>query len=484
MSFVLTGGWYAMKWMLLGVFGVLLAWSLWAWALMPERTIEGVTGLILMADDQPARRATVALFNELNPDLHVTLDPTNTGLGKVIVQCKGGIGPDLFTSFGRWQFVDYVRTGVMLPLNEYAEEYGFGLDKTWPCVADEISEIVIDPETGEKKRIQYSFPANVNANVIFFNKRIFDEESIPHPKGEWTWQEFLEVARKVRVINENGKVERYALQAFEFPECTELLWQFGAGYFDETLTYCTLDSPEAIEAMTFLHQMTFKEKIMPTMDDLLALATQGGPGGAAVNLFGQERMAMLRLGRWALVNLRQYPKIKGNIGAVQLPHYRHKVGLVRAMSVAVNPNAPNIDKALRYLQFLASDRFSELVVETGDALPPSPEVTQSDRFINDPAHPEEDFNPEFIKAVERGRNQRICPFITIALVERTFIRDVAALGKNPSPDAAEKMCRSYTDEINGYIKANLVRYASMREEYKRRTGREFDPDNFPPKDQR
>ena len=46
----------------------------------------------------------------------------------------------------------------------------------------------------------------------------------------------------------------------------------------------------------------------------------------------------------------------------------------------------------------------------------------------------------------------------------------------------EQMCRQLTDRVNRDIRANLMRYESMRKEFKRQTGLEFDPDNFPPQE--
>jgi len=469
-----------MKWMLLGVFGILLAWSLWAWSMVPDPATGRVTEITLVSDDTPARQATVQLFNKLNPDIKLVLDPNNIGLGKVIVQCKGGVGPDVFNVYGRWHLIDYVRTGVLLPLNDYAEQWGIGMDKTWPEVVDDLSELQFNPETGKHERIQYTVPGNVNANVIIYNKRIFDEAGVPYPKGEWTWDQCLDVAKRVTRRDEDGKTLIYGLSTFEFLETSELLWQFGADFFDETCTYCTMDTPEAIEAMTFLYRMMAKERVMPTIDQTLAMAGQSGSGGMHMNLFAQQRIAMIRTGRWAMVTFRLYPALKGRIGAVQLPYQRYKVGLVKALSVGINRQSPNREAALRYLQFLASDEFSRLVLETGDALPPSEKIARSEAFLHDPDHPEEDFNAEFIEAMRRGRTHRMSPFVEIFRMERTMNRDIAMLGQDRiSP---EKMCRTFTDEINGHIQTNLTRYASMREEYKRRTGRDFDPDHFPPKD--
>ncbi len=418
------------------------------------------------------------------PKIRIRLDPTNSGLEKIIVQCKGGIGPDIFNVYGRWMLVDFVRTNVLMPLEEHTETYGFGLDTTWPTVKEEISYVHIDPATGEKRRVQYTYPLNVNANVIFFHKRHFDEAGLPYPEGDWTWDEFLEVSRKLIHRGSDGRIDRYAVGTFEFLEATALVWQFGGDWFDPTGTYCIADSPEVIEAMTFLHRMIVIDRVMPSVAERDAMGTKGGFGGTLSDLFANERLSMMRIGRWALINLRKYydrPErpLRGEIGAAPIPYKREKAGLVRALSVGINPNSPHKKEAMEFLKVLTSEEFSHQVIESADALPPSPDVARSDAFLKDPAYPGEDYNALFVQGMERGRNVVMTPFLQAITIQKDVDRHLALLSAGIDPP--ETTCRDLAREMNDKIRANLIQYESMRIEYKHRTGMEFDPENFPPR---
>lgn len=468
-----------MKWTLLALLAALTLWSYAALRLIPSDVEDGVIRLTWVSDNNPARHDTIRLFEELHPMLRLSLDPTNAGLEKIIVQSKGGVGPDVFNVYGRWQLLDYVRTGVLLPLDEYAEAWGITPDHTWPEVLDEISVEAFNPETGRYERTQYTFPANVNADVMFYNKRIFDEAGVPYPPRDWTWDECLGVARRLVRRDARGRITRYALATYEMLETTGLIWQFGGDFFDPTLTWCVLDSPEAIEAITFLHRMLRVDEVMPTVAERDAMGAAGGWGGNILDLFAQERVAMIRIGRWALVTFRRYPDLIPHLGAVHVPHQREKVDLVRSMSVGINPQTPHLEESLTFLRFMASEDYSWQVARSADALPPLPSVTTDERFIHDPGNPHEDYNHLFAEAMHRGRSQQFSPFIQGARVERAFNRYLALMSEGRlSP---EEMCRQLTREINRDIRENLIRYESMRDEYERRTGYPFDPDDFPPR---
>jgi len=481
-----------MKWTLLAVFVGLIAWSVVAHRIVPDTSSDDRTVLTWVSGDNPARRGTIDLFEQRNPDVKVLLDVNNSGVEKIIVQAKGGIGPDVFNIYTWYHLMDFVRTGALLPLDDYvctaelrarddcADRYDFGPDRTFAEVLDEISVEQFDPASDRYERTQYTVPANVNANVIFFHKSLFDEIGEPYPSGDWTWDECLATARKLVKRDESGRVVRYGIGTFEVLETAELVWQFGGELFDRTLTYCTLDSPEAIEAITFLHRMIVEEEVMPSVAARDSIGTAGGWGGSLTNLFANRQIGMIRIGRWALTSLRTFDHLRGDLGAVHLPYKREKTGIVRAMTVGINPQSPNREAALRFLEFLASEEFSRQVVESADALPPSPVVAAHADFIHDPTHPEEDFNHLFGEAIRRGRPLMMPPFIQGMRVQKIIDRYLALMSAGAM--GPERMCRRMTAEINDAIRLNLTRYESMRAEYERRTGRPFDPDDFPPRE--
>ncbi len=464
-----------MKWTLASTLAALLAWSLIAHRLIPQRSDRGHTVLTWISDDNPTRRDQVNLFNELHRDqgVEVRLDPANIGVEKVIVQCIGGVGPDVFDVYNRDQLQDYARTGVLLPLDEFAAAGGFSPEATWPQMRREICLKLFDPDTGESPEIQFSFPCNVEAPVMYYNRRAFDDAGEPYPTDDWTWEEFLIKAERLVRRDARGRVLRYAVATYESWETVELIWQFGGSIYHPTGTFCTADSPEAVEAVTFLRRMLDSD-VMPS------IASQGGWGGNMLDLFAQESVAMIRAGRWGMITFRRKPVLKGHIGAVQMPGQRERVVICASRSCGINRNSPNREAALKFLQFLASEPYSDYMLACADALPPLESATRSEKFLHDPEHPEEDFNAEFAEAVHRGRNLERCPFVQPSRVVRVFNRYLALLGAGSI--TPEQFCRRLTDEINNDMRTNLGRYPSMRAEFRHLTGRDFDPGDFPPAD--
>jgi len=406
----------------------------------------------------------------------------------------------VFDIYFREQLHDYVRAGVLRPLYRYeddgtvvplfdedklrrelhlpAGEHLFDLSKTWRAVVEDLSVLEWNERKGKYERIQYSFPCNVEAPVIFYNKKIFREAGVPFPPRDWTWDEFRRTASRLTKKKDARTYERFGCFSLEW---REMIWQNGGSIYSADQTYCTLDSPEAIEAMEYYYDLMFRDRAMPTPDDKLYMGGQGGWGGNFLQWFSQGQVAMIRVGRWALITFRQNPELRGNLGVCHVPHRkgRKPVVTVSSRSAGVNRKTPHLDGALRFLAYLASDTYSWQIIRCADAMPPNPELVKTDRYLHDPDHPEEDFNEFFPEAVARGRSLEICPFIQPMTARRIIDRHLDLMyNQRKSPRQA---CIDAAAEINRKIRENLMKYRSMREEYKRRTGRRFDPDDLPPR---
>lgn len=78
------------KAVLLSVFVLLALLTVFAVTVLPEKTPPGKVPLIWVSDANPERYEQVDLFNSLNPDLHLTVDPGSWGVMKNVVQCSAG----------------------------------------------------------------------------------------------------------------------------------------------------------------------------------------------------------------------------------------------------------------------------------------------------------------------------------------------------------------------------------------------------------
>jgi len=98
-----------MKYVFLLTFTGLILLSIVAWLIQPSRDTHGKIPLVWISDPNPARREQIALFNQLYPQYELKLDPSNSGMEKVIVQSLAGVGPDLFNAYDGSQLSAYVK---------------------------------------------------------------------------------------------------------------------------------------------------------------------------------------------------------------------------------------------------------------------------------------------------------------------------------------------------------------------------------------
>ena len=92
-------------------------------AVAGEETVEcivTVTGEPWVSDANPERYEQVDLFNSLNPDLHLTVDPGSWGVMKNVVQCSAGMGGDMIDAINESNIQTYQRAGILLDITEEA----------------------------------------------------------------------------------------------------------------------------------------------------------------------------------------------------------------------------------------------------------------------------------------------------------------------------------------------------------------------------
>jgi multiple sugar transport system substrate-binding protein len=238
-----------------GAFGVLLLLSLVAWRIEP-RPPAGKTPLVWVSDDNPARRGQIALFNRLHPQYDLRLDPA-AGMEKVILQCLAGVGPDLFDAYGPSQLDAFVGSGVAWDVTDEMKKRGIDMQKeVWPAILP----------TGIREGHVYGFPADVAVDAIWFNKDLFDAAGEPYPKGPWTWDEFIQVAQRLTLRDSRGRIKQFGFLC-DWWYWTQFVMQWGGRIYSPDGARCVADSPEAIAAVQFMHDLMYKHRVTPTPVD-------------------------------------------------------------------------------------------------------------------------------------------------------------------------------------------------------------------------
>lgn len=441
-----------MKYVFAAVFAGLLLLSVVAWKIQPAPGAEGKIPLVWVSDDNPVRRGQIALFNKLFPEYDLRLDPTPSGMEKVIVQCLAGVGPDLFDCYDGYQLAAYVRSGIAWDVTESLHRAGIDPARdVWKAA---------QPIFIQRGRV-YGHATNVAVNALFFHKDIFDQAGVPYPHGTMTWEEFLPLARRMTVRDSRGRAQRFGLMLDWDNNWPQFVFQWGGRFYTPDGTRCILDSPQAIAGIQFLHDLIYKHHVMPTPVEEASIATQGGWGSGALTFFGGKKGAMALGGRWWLCSLREYPGLK--LGAVACPDGPARVYRGYGRATLINSKSPRRQHALRFLQYLASKPYNDLINHQADALAPVVRYNYTPEYLHDPAYPQEDFNAVWRDVLQRGIPDEVSPFINGQRAARIMKKQLD-LVKNDQKPVAEAL-RTAAREINAEIPKALARDPELRARY-------------------
>lgn len=458
-----------MKHVFLGITGLAAILYVGAVRTLERPPQDGVVRMTWATDDNPARKLQTGSFGGMFPGFEVRVDP---GLGsdqtKLIVQCATGTGPDIVDVYGQEQMVALVRAGVLMDITDYATELGCAPQNTYPSLQ---AGLLVDGR-------QYRYPCNVWANCLIYNKALFADHGIEPPKSGWTWMDFVNVAQQFK--DKPAKSGEHHL-AFANLSGTGIYGELLAGrqgraYSPDGLS-SALDSTEAIEAAQLYHDLLLKYEAIPTARALANMPAQGGWGSGALTLFSQGRAAMMIIGRWYLIQVPNFPNLKGNLGAVRMPRWDENspmTGLADTRAAGINAQGAHRMDALKFLQYLASEEYGALIVHDGDSLPPNPSLaTSGEAMVND-IEPDPAFHQPFVDAIEDAHPWDVSPFVDPLEVQRWMWETMDKI-ENQLIQPEEGM-RKLAAEVNQRIRRNLEREPALQVRFREVTGEEWTPE--------
>jgi multiple sugar transport system substrate-binding protein len=82
-----------------------------------------------------------------------------------------------------WPTPRYAAEGVLENLDPFIEASGYDLNDYWPGLL----------ESAKFEGSVYGFPRDIEVNVIYYNKDMFDAAGVAYPADDWTWDDFLAV---------------------------------------------------------------------------------------------------------------------------------------------------------------------------------------------------------------------------------------------------------------------------------------------------
>lgn len=133
----------------------------------------------------------------------------------------------------------------------------------------------------------YGIPFSTGPLIMYYNKDLYAQAGVKDPgqlieEGNWNWDTFREVSKE---LHESLDMPAYVLNDFDFKNWTRLLpylTAYGASPWSDDSTACTLNAPEAVDALSVFHGMTFDDGSMPIPGQQVDF---WGGGAAATSAF-------------------------------------------------------------------------------------------------------------------------------------------------------------------------------------------------------
>ncbi len=489
-----------MKYVLFSTFAVLAIWTTVAVSLLGSVGSGSKTPLVWTTDPNPQRDPQVHWFNEFYPDCELRIDPDNSGVMKVVVQSSARMGPDIIGHVNEFNVQTYADAGIIWDLTDYASARGFG-PETLP---ETVRPLVLlhDPETLEQR--QFLYPCNVYHQYIVYNKNIFDEHGVPYPPEDLTWEQYIELAQKLTVFEgEDKRIPRVFGAADAQPEI--LIWGKGGDLLNKDGTRSLLGEPEAVAGMVFYHDLLFKHNVEPTPTQKAGVTSQGGWGGGSYrNWFGEGKVAMLVGARWMLIQFRRFISdqreamarweeehpgepytgpVPVRMGACLMPRFKdgRRYTKFGARCVGINKMSPNREAALNFMEYIAGEKYSELINLGADSKPGNKAYNEMDQFRHPDWLEEEQVHLMSIRSIPYGRVSPRSMFVPNATIFRYFRMAKDQLVANPDlteDDIARVMAKT-AERIDQEIARNIDRTPRLRGIYEKLLARGAEPIRFP-----
>ncbi len=282
----------------------------------------------------------VAEFERQHPDIDVQPEPyPENYTEQLLVRFAAGTAPDVMLLDNPY-VPTFVDQGLIEDLRPYVQRGLVDLSSYFePALA-------IFTRQGRV----YGLPKGFTPIVMYYNKVHFDEAGLSYPRRGWTFNDYLDEARKL-VRWEGGKVQRWGTYFTNWMGyTTPLVWSYGGEFLspDWQTALGYTNSPVTVEAVQFLLDLALKHRVAPTQAEMDAL------GGG---LFSKGLAGLAVSGHWSMFGFA--PLIKQgqlSVGVVDLPQGPNRTQpstVIYATAWGITSQARDKEAALELVKFLA-----------------------------------------------------------------------------------------------------------------------------------
>ena len=227
---------------------------------------------------------------------------------RLLTSMAAGSPPDVF-QLDNIDLPALVNRGVVLDLAPYLTRAAVDI----ACLDQTVLSIF------SRGSAVYALPRGYTPLVVVYNKDLFDRAGIPYPRDDWTWDDFLRIAKRLtRDTDGDGMIDQWGTY-FDRRPFVWIPWVWAGGGDvlcpDGRRAGGCLDAPVTIDAIRWYTGWMTRQGIAPRTHNLLKSV------GDDFRLFNGGRVAMMTTGHSWVPRLRPYVAAgRMRFGFVGIPH--------------------------------------------------------------------------------------------------------------------------------------------------------------------
>ncbi len=345
----------------------------------PATTAPAASGeeITLRWRTRPDNQSEIDVYNSISKDIDASLNgitlvyepggsESSSYQDVLKTEIGAGTAPDVFWIPGT-DVADFAKRGLILDLRSMASKTSGYQDSDF--YAGPMYHLTFDPTTNKTGTTLWGLPRDVSTFVLYLNLDLINEAGAPDPrelakKGEWNWDNFMLVAKKVRALGSD--IYGYGQNAWWGPYG---LWINSAGgnFFNADRTACALDTPESIKGLEFERSIYAAEVAVPYGED-------------SEPPFMAGKVAMFQNGRWATPGTRSSANFNWDV--VEPPAGPN--GLHNWLfwgAYVVNAKTQHPEEAWKLVQALTTAETQGKVAALGTNIPSRVSQDALDKFL-------------------------------------------------------------------------------------------------------